>query len=102
MFLLSLIIQCSNMMAVVHMLGTARQLRSGHDTSYCYQQCIVLRFLHALNNACYRVFFTIMAILVSMKPCVIVVLICISLISGVGELLFLALVYLIPYLAYLF
>lgn len=55
-----------------------------------------------LNNASYRVLFTIMSILVSMKPCVIVVLICISLISGAGELLFLALVYLILYLAYLF
>lgn len=109
MSLLSLIIQSSkvagsfsNMMAVVHMLGTARRLHSGHDTSHFSQQCIVVRFLHALNNACYHVFFTIMAILVSMKPCVIVVLICISLISGAGEPLFLALVYLIPYLAYLF
>lgn len=67
-------------------------LHSDHDTSHFYQQSIVLRFLHMLNNASYHVLFTIMSILVSMNPCVIVVLICIFLISGAGKLLFLTLV----------
>lgn len=91
------------MMAVEHLLGTARWLHSGHTLHISLNSVfIVLRFLHMLNNASYHVFFTVMSILVSMKPCDIVVLICISLISGAGELLFLALVYLILYLAYLF
>lgn len=89
------------MMAVEHVRNCQVVTQWPH-TSHFSQQCIVLRFLHMLNNASYHVFFTVMSILVSMKPCVIVVLICISLISGAGELLFLALVYLILYLAYLF